>query len=513
MCTTVPLCANTKPPSMGILIRGNWSETSKIFVASDAVNTNIFYVAGTFSGTINVGDLTATSAGMRDGFVVAFERPMKPLWINSYGGGGEDSLTTIVANNSGGYLCALACGGGTGQTVTYTIGGTTFTGRGSYDAVVVSTDEYGVQRWARNDGDLFSEVPSQIFQENSDIYIAGNFYQRSRFGSDFVSDSGAATVYVQKLSSSGNHVWLRQTYGVVLHSGYRGLAVNPSVLGRTERGIMCVAGVAGGVQWGEAVYDSISLTQPYFAAGLVFDGEGANQNIVALAACNADSIVGAATFGNTLVTAAVEHEECDYARESSVVIHIGSQPPITRAFPVGGWGSQVNSLSYFGGTRLCAVGMIEKNVRWESVAGVEDVAALSGSDGFVALFAEDGIPLFTTLVGSTVWSRCTGASTSAEDVVVTTLFQGSIPTAEAGTLHSDSTGVAVLRYVTPVTNIKQDPETPFEDSEGVFTIELYTITGQFVGRFENTLLQFTTVPNGLYIVRTLQSTTLQSIYR
>ncbi len=513
LCNT-QVKATTQPPANAIKIEGTWNQASKVFVVSDAVNKNLFYVAGTFSGTISVGTLSATSRGLRDGFVVGFERPLKPVWMKTYGGGADDSLTTIIPNSSGGFICAMACGGATALLETYTIDGITLTGRGSYDAVIIKANEFGALVWARNDGDVYSEIPAQLFQEDDALYVAGNFYQRSRFDKTVVSDSGTSSVYIQKLASNGSQVWVRQTFGVEVETGYRGLAVSPSVLARTTRGLTCVVGMAGGVRWGEALFDSVSATQPYLANALIFDDEGANQNLFSIASCNADSVVGAGTFGNTLVTAEVQRMECSPTGQTGIAMQIGDVNPIQKRFQVGGSETEVSSLRLFAGTKVSLVGCVEGSVRWDPVTDPTVVTSSTSKDAFISLFAENGRSIFSTLLGASTWARATDVSTTYTDIIVTALFTGEVQTTAGTSLQGSATSLGVFIYYAPITSADMSgSESKQQFTEYDSTIEVYQLSGEFVGQFQRGQLYQANLASGVYLVRDGSTMALRCIYK
>jgi hypothetical protein len=73
-----------------------WSAVHAIAPAGDG-----FLLAGSFAGTLRVGERTVTSAGNADGFVASLDRAGAVRWVRRMGGDGPDAVTGVAALGAG----------------------------------------------------------------------------------------------------------------------------------------------------------------------------------------------------------------------------------------------------------------------------------------------------------------------------------------------------------------------------------------------------------------------------
>lgn len=66
-----------------------------------SANGDGFFVAGSFAGTLRVGDRTTTSAGVGDGFVASVDRAGAVRWLLRVGGDGADTIAGAAALGAG----------------------------------------------------------------------------------------------------------------------------------------------------------------------------------------------------------------------------------------------------------------------------------------------------------------------------------------------------------------------------------------------------------------------------
>jgi hypothetical protein len=73
-----------------------WTVVRSVAAAGDG-----FLVAGSFAGTLRVGDRTVTSAGNADGFVASIDHAGAVRWLRRMGGDGPDSVAGVAALGAG----------------------------------------------------------------------------------------------------------------------------------------------------------------------------------------------------------------------------------------------------------------------------------------------------------------------------------------------------------------------------------------------------------------------------
>src|SRR5205085_6033829 len=129
--------------------------------------------------------------GQYDYWVVKTDTEGKKQWDKTFGGDGDDLLTTMVAISDGGYLI-----GGYSNS---RIGGDRTESRGDYDYWIVRIDKDGNKLWDKTFGgttidELYSIVPTQ-----DGGYLLG--------GSSSSHILGDHDVWVLKVDKDGNKLW------------------------------------------------------------------------------------------------------------------------------------------------------------------------------------------------------------------------------------------------------------------------------------------------------------------
>ncbi|MDZ4745504.1 MAG: hypothetical protein SGJ05_05830 [bacterium] len=295
--------------------------------------TSSTLIRGAFTDRISVQNLTNTSRGSSDGFLLNVDDELRPLWLNTYGGPGYDAITCMAPLPDGGLVVGMICGSGVDGITVYTIGNTTFTGRGNSDAVVFVVNADGTLRWARNDGAFNAEYPTFLTVVNDTlIVVAGVFVKQSRFGTQTVTDSAEISGYVQAIDMSGNHRWVQVIRGKGLEGGSLAVQIDVLHVSATSNGrIDIVARTSETLSWG----DSTLYVDPFFQSRPVVtlsaDLEGNALAIGTAASCLPES-TAFAKMNDTLCSASAEfaNTPCVY----SVFDIIGFRWPVSITQPV-----------------------------------------------------------------------------------------------------------------------------------------------------------------------------------
>jgi hypothetical protein len=221
----------TSFPSLGIYIQklsssGNflWAKYSGAFFDDGARALHVdasgnVYTTGFFNLTVDFnpgpGLNTLTSVGGEDVFIQKLNPSGTFVWAKSYGGAFDDEGTGIVTDNSGNVFTIGTFNG----TVDFDPGPGVFnlTSVGSVDIFIQKLDASGNFVWAKSMGGQFIDRGLGIALDNSgNVYNAGYFESTVDFdpGMDsLLFTSTAIDLYIQKLDSVGDLVWVRTIGG------------------------------------------------------------------------------------------------------------------------------------------------------------------------------------------------------------------------------------------------------------------------------------------------------------
>lgn len=203
-------------------------------VATDAAGN--VYVAGQFSGTVNLGgsfSFTSAAGAGNNGFVAKWNPATRSFgWARQLGGVASSVAVAGSTVYVAGYFSNTA-----------SFGGTVLTSAGDYDVFVVKLLDAGSSStvaWVKQAGGAGLDRPSAVAATNSVVYVAGQFAQVATFGSTVLTAGTASNAFITKLTDGGNigaFAWAQQvaSAGATYASG---LAVAGSaiyVVGRFEQ--------------------------------------------------------------------------------------------------------------------------------------------------------------------------------------------------------------------------------------------------------------------------------------
>ena len=158
------------------------------------------YVTGYYSGSsITIGSTILTNAGSNDAFVAKYDTSGTFQWAESISGMG-DGGGSAIATDSGGNVYVTGYYNGS-----ITIGSTTLTSAGSYDAFVAEYDTSGTVLWATSIGGTSSDSGRGIATDsNGNMYVTGEYGGTLTIGSTTLTSAGSYDAYVVKYSPPKN---------------------------------------------------------------------------------------------------------------------------------------------------------------------------------------------------------------------------------------------------------------------------------------------------------------------
>jgi hypothetical protein len=212
-----PVAQAEWPQSLGSL--GN----DQVVVTRTSPTGDIF-VAGNFSGSMDLGNTTLVSQGLQDVFVARIGSGGQVIWARSAGGASVDSVRDLAldaANNI--YLV-----GDYFQSASF--GGTTIGGAANFDGYIAKINVVGAWQWARTIGggghDRATGVvtapgdSSQVPPIPESAIVVGQYFCSATFGGPVTAALnngrcalGNRDLFVARVSATGDWLWARDRGG------------------------------------------------------------------------------------------------------------------------------------------------------------------------------------------------------------------------------------------------------------------------------------------------------------
>ncbi len=176
------------------------------------INGNIYVVGSFFSSAITFGNITLTSTGSMNFFIVKYNSSGNVIWAKSSTG-----------SSAGRGICADVHGNiyviGDFNSATIALDSVVLTSVGSLDLFLAKYDTLGNVIWAKNAGGTDAEIGQSInVNANGNIFVTGQFHSPSvSFGSSTITNTsgnnGYGDFYIAKYDSMGNALWANSAGG------------------------------------------------------------------------------------------------------------------------------------------------------------------------------------------------------------------------------------------------------------------------------------------------------------
>lgn len=176
-------------------------------------NENV-YICGYFSGTATFGSETITSTGIRDIFISKLDTNGSFVWTIQSEGTHNVRAFDIVNDNAGN---SYVIGNFSGIA---TFGSHTIICNGYSDLFIAKADTDGNWLWVANAGSgVWDDAHGIKIDENGNSYITGNFWGTVTFGSHSVTGNGERDIFIAKVDTNGNWLWVNNAGGSALDMG------------------------------------------------------------------------------------------------------------------------------------------------------------------------------------------------------------------------------------------------------------------------------------------------------
>jgi hypothetical protein len=178
-------------------------------IAYDTVN-NFVYVAGSFRGTLIVGNDTLKGGNTEEGFISKYDTLGNPVWTRSFTGFGQERISGIDFDNSGNVYVAGSF------ATTLKIGSVNLTGIGSSDGFIAKFNASGVVSFARRFGGTGSELVTgmRVNQTTGSINLAGTYNGNMVIDGNSLTSAGDLDIFVAQFNgTSGASNWVYTSAG------------------------------------------------------------------------------------------------------------------------------------------------------------------------------------------------------------------------------------------------------------------------------------------------------------
>ncbi|HET6348899.1 MAG TPA: FlgD immunoglobulin-like domain containing protein [Candidatus Krumholzibacteria bacterium] len=245
-------------------------------------------VAGTFTGSMNLGGGTLTSAGSYDVFLAKYDANGAFQWSQRFGGTGLDGARAVAFDGAGNIVMTGYFGG------SVSFGGAPLTG-GAHDIFVAKFDGSGAHQWSHYYGGAgIDEGMDVAVDASGNVLIAGQYVGAVDFGGGPVSAFGGLDAFVLKLDAAGVYQWTRCA-GSINPDVARGVAVDAS------GNVFLTGSFSGSIDPGSGPLTSAGSTDAFLAK---YAADGTPQWSARIGGTGADSgqQLGVDASGSVVVT-------------------------------------------------------------------------------------------------------------------------------------------------------------------------------------------------------------------
>jgi hypothetical protein len=210
---------------------GGSGSSSIVQAAGIAVDRNgDIIVAGSFTGTVNLGGAALTAAGFNNNiFVAKYSAAGQHIWSKRFGDANVDQAKGVAVDPVTGNIAVVGSFQGTldfgsGAMTAANAGGALYD-----DAFVAVLAPDGTSRWSKRFGSTVEDSANAVAVDSQgNIVVVGRYRLLVNFGgSDLQSYNNTQDIFVAKFSSAGTHLW-SMGFGNLYPDEANGVAVDPS---------------------------------------------------------------------------------------------------------------------------------------------------------------------------------------------------------------------------------------------------------------------------------------------
>jgi hypothetical protein len=158
------------------------------------------YILGGYSNAGISMDKTEINYGGNDYWVVKTDANGNKLWDKSFGGSGEDLISSIQQTSDGGYII----GGYSNSPVS---GNKTSANKGGNDYWIIKLDAGGNKSWEKSFGGTNDDLLYSLQQTSDSGYILGGYSNSGNNGDKSQPAKGYSDFWIIKSDGAGNKTW------------------------------------------------------------------------------------------------------------------------------------------------------------------------------------------------------------------------------------------------------------------------------------------------------------------
>jgi hypothetical protein len=196
----------------------------QIGYAVAVASANDIYVTGSFTGTINFGGGTRTSAGLSDVFALKLSSAFVHQWSARYGGTNHDTGRAIALTAANEVLLV-----GDYTSTSIDLGGGALTNAGKNDVFVAMLSTAGVHQWSQRFGDAGFQFGRSVARgPGGGPLVGGEIEGAVDFGGGLLTSIGGFDAFLVELDDAGGAFLSAQLYGDVGDETITGIAYDPT---------------------------------------------------------------------------------------------------------------------------------------------------------------------------------------------------------------------------------------------------------------------------------------------
>ena len=175
-------------------------------------------ISGYFLGSAGFGNLTplSNSDGTKDVFLAYYTGNGDAVWARQASASGDIVSYGLTKDNNGGVAIAGYFNGSA------TFDALSLNSNGAEDIFITNYDIQGNVQWARGGGGSSNDIARSVtVDNNSNIYVVGDFSSTATFGATTLTSAGGNDVIILKYNPDGSVAWARQAGGSGEDTGCR----------------------------------------------------------------------------------------------------------------------------------------------------------------------------------------------------------------------------------------------------------------------------------------------------
>ncbi len=239
---------------------GNWIWADNVFGNYDDHGIEIcndpygnLYITGFFNNSISFGSTELISNGSRDIFIAKLNQNNEWEWAKNAGGIEMDIGYGICSDSEGNaYITGIF-------RDTASFGSINLTSCGETDVFIAKLDVNGNWLWVNeiNGSDLVYGI-GICTDSNNNIYATGSFQETATFGPFSLTSSGDNDVFVSKMSSDGNWIWVNCSIASLR-------ATSKDIIEDTDGNVYIIGSFVSDVSFGDINLSSVGWDDVFVA--------------------------------------------------------------------------------------------------------------------------------------------------------------------------------------------------------------------------------------------------------